>query len=431
MKRIKEDDDRKQSIIKFDRCMEAFFEASKLFNDEMFRITQKDEHKLNIVSLAHNFYHVTCLVLDNIDSYYEHIANSMLTIRYEEHEKLLERIDKELLFLKHYISNISDEETIWGNSLSEDDRWAFDNNLHSFDNLIDTQFNDNGILYFKGINHNLSKIEERLMELKNLNHSRSDSNYEEILQKTKDDYDYSEEWETVSKNYICQLTKYNRNITKEILETQRVKEYEKLMDEELGYLCTDYENNKPQFCKSVIKMDLYDDRIIKNFFKRIGIIELICNWIEKIEDEEMDVDDYGIDRVIKEVKFIYPYTETKFKEAWPEIKEYVDGESKKQGVWCCLQHALTFYNNIEKTSFIYFAKWLNEINGEELISDDNSRQINVTYWVKDIDKDWSLIGLKEYLSKKKKGKMSKQKESQFILYRRVFHNLREIIKKHQ
>ena len=31
MKRIKEDDDRKQSIIKFDRCMEAFFEASKLF----------------------------------------------------------------------------------------------------------------------------------------------------------------------------------------------------------------------------------------------------------------------------------------------------------------------------------------------------------------------------------------------------------------
>lgn len=431
MERIKEDDDRQKSINKFDRCMEAFFEASKLFNEEIFRIKQKDEHKLNIVSLAHNFYHVTCLVLDNMDSYYEHIANSMLTIRYEVHEKLLERIKRELLLLKHYISNISEEETIWGNGLSEDGRWAFDDNLYCSDNLIDTQFNDNGILYFKGINHNLNKIEDKLITLKNLNHSRSESNYEEILQKTKDDYDYSDEWETARRNYISHLTKYNRNITKELLERCREKEYDKLMDEELGDLCTDYENNKTQFCKSVIKKDLCDDIIIKNFLKRIGFIELICNWIEKLEEEEFCGDDNDTDRVIKEVKFIYPYAEDKFKNAWPEIKEYVNGESKKQGIWCCLQHALTFYNNIEKTSFIHFAEWLNKITGEELISDDNRRQINISYWAKAIDTDWTLEGLKAYLRQKKEVKISKQKEKQFMLYQRVFYNLREIIRKYQ
>lgn len=92
----------------------------------------------------------------------------------------------------------------------------------------------------------------------------------------------------------------------------------------------------------------------------------------------------------KKVTFINSFSEEKFRQLWPTIKEIVSRSLTAAFDWTCLQHVLTYYHKIEKVTFTVFMTWLNEFCGETLISPVNMRRQNDTvYFNLNIDVEWS------------------------------------------
>ena len=97
-----------------------------------------------------------------------------------------------------------------------------------------------------------------------------------------------------------------------------------------------------------------------------------------------------IEKKRKDVVFINSFSEEKFRQLWPTIKEIVSRSMTAAFDWTCLQHVLTYYKKIEKVTFTVFMTWLNKFCGETLISAVNMRRQNDNvYFNHYIDVEWT------------------------------------------
>lgn len=139
-------------------------------------------------------------------------------------------------------------------------------------------------------------------------------------------------------------------------------------------------------------------------------------------------DEYDI--VKAQVTFIGDFTEYELRKVWDDIYSYMMENKDSAYAWCCLHHIMTCYNLIELTTFNIFMKWLNGFAGEELISDNNIRQCTSDYFVKNVNKRWTLEDMKTYLKKldDSKNRYTEQKKNKLIKYRHICENLYEIFR---
>lgn len=433
MKLITKDDNRKTAINSFDSSMDAFFKSSERFSNAIDRINKTHEYKLNIYSLAHNYYHNTCILLENLYYYKPLIANSMLTTRYECHQEILNKFSGQLfVYINHQIDIIID---FYNQGCSYDflreTPVKTAEEIAKFDLTIDTEFNDNGFLYFLGIKDNLQQIEEIIRNLTLLNKARTASDFEDIYNRMSDDYFQSDEWEKLKNNYIIKIMQRHPDMTEKTAQELILKLNEELEnDEELGEAWVAYGDNTTELSKAIVRKDYSNEDAIRKLFYRRGRISLLEDWIEEIHEEALSYEpiEEG-ESEIKSVKFANEHIEERFKNAWPEIYKYIKEKQDAQYVWCCLHHTLSFYQNIERTSFKIFMRWLNQFAGEQLITEDSIRQYASNYYVKTVTEKWSFEKLEDYLVKNNE-KLSSQAQTKYYKYTSMCDDIWEIIRQH-
>ena len=434
MRRIEETDNRNQAIEKFDSCMERFFNSSKTFLEELKKIPCCDENNVKMYTLAMNYYHDTNLVIDIATSYYDYIAFSMLSVNFPKHDRLYKRFETELLELRHILKNVSESCSIdLENTFSEEN--PIDEQLASMDKTISNQFDGDGILYFKGIINNLSKIKDALNYLQVVGAGRTANSYEEIYDRMKEEYYNSETWENLQKNYISKLIKRtfnNKPITYEAIDELVYKLYDDLEGhEELGNIWQAYEDNKTELSKAIVKKEYESACHIEFMFTILGKIELLQNWKEEIRFEELPSEEAEEETgLVHGVEFVNEREEQRFKDAWLEIFAFMEEEKDADYAWCCLHHTLTFYHSIKKTSFKFFMRWLNEYAKKELISEVNIRQVSFHYFIDVVETKWSLEEMEKFYERGGKQKITSQLKTKYKKYSGICLKIREILLEH-
>ena len=71
--------------------------------------------------------------------------------------------------------------------------------------------------------------------------------------------------------------------------------------------------------------------------------------------------------------------------------------------------------------FKFFARWINETAGREIISEVNIRQIKMSYWAKEADRMWTIDGLHKWRN-------SAKADSQYRDYELLCDQINELIK---
>ena len=432
MRRIREADDRDESIRKFDFCMEQLHTMTENFLDKFVRLKFNDEHKPNIISLAHNLYHDSRLVLNNLIDYHDLITHTLLDIRHEVHEKIFDDFSIYHDKLTGYLTKIIKANSLGiGTAFHNDERKVESNLLlKEFDEKIDAQFNENTALYFEGIKRNFQEIESLLFELKILKHGRTDTDYIDLYERVKSVYYHSDVWKRVETNYIKMLSQ--RGYDKDKILTKKLELSEELeSDENLGNEWIAYSNDSPSLCKAILAKKFNSYTEINKMLSILGKLDLLDEWMEDMEYEEesyipIDEDE---NRTVNCVEFVNDDIKKRFEEVWPQIYDYIMEEHDADFVWCCLHHTLSFYNNIRETSFKDFMLWLNDFSGKTLISNDNIRKVKNEYFVRTVKTIWNLDDLKIHLKKNKK-RLTPQIESKYIKYGKICDKIREILLAH-
>ena len=431
MQRIIETDNRPQAITKFDSCMERFFNSSKTFLEELKKIPCCDENNVKMYTLAMNYYHDTNLVVEIATAYYDYIAYSMLSVNYPKHDRLYRRFESDLLELTHRLNGLSEPYSIvLDNTLPKG--ISLEEQLAIMDKSICEQLDGNGILYFKGILNNLSKIKDALNSLQVVGAGRTASSYEEIYDRMKEEYYNSDIWENLKKNYISNLI--NRKFKNKYISIDAIDDLIECLysdlegHEELGTIWQAFEDNKTELSKAIVKKEYESATHIEYMFTILGKIELLLNWKEEIKFEELPYEEAEeASGLVQGVEFVNEQEQQRFIDAWPEIYEYMEKVKDADYAWCCLHHTMTFYHYIKKTSFKYFMKWLNGFAKKELISEVNLRQVSFHYFIDVVETKWSLEEMEKfYKDGKKKQRITPQLKAKYKKYSGICYQLREI-----
>lgn len=430
MKRIKDADDRDEKIRKFEYCMEKLQAITENFLVTFDCMKFNDEHKPNIISLAHNLYHDSRLVLNNLIDYHDMIIHSLLDIRHEVHEKIFDDFSIYHGKLTGYLKKIIEANSLGiGIALGNPGKKVEGNSLlKEFDERIDAQFNENTALYFDGIYRNFQEIESLLYDLKILKHGRTNVDYINLYEWVKNDYYHSDLWEKVKTNYIKKLSQHGYD-KEQIYAIKNEISNELENDENLGNEWVAYSNDSPSFCKAILAKKFNKNTEINKMLSNLGRLELLDDWLEDMEYEELSyipLDD-NENEVVKGVEFANEDIKKRFEEVWPQIYDCVMKEHDADYIWCCLHHTLSFYNNIRETSFKDFMLWLNVFSGKQLISEDNIRQVKNEYLVRTVHTIWNLEDLKIYTKENKK-RMTQQMISKYVKYGQICDKIRDIIR---
>lgn len=434
MRRIEETDSRGQAIAKFDSCMERFFNSSKILLEELKKIPCCDENNVKIYTLAMNYYHDTNLVVDIATAYYDYIAYSMLCVDFPKHDKLYRRFESDLLELTYRLNRLSESDSIVLDSTLPENI-SLEEQLAIMDKSISEQLDGNGILYFKGIIKNLSRIKDALNSLQVVGAGRTASSYEEIYDRMAEEYYNSDLWENLKNRYISTLvnrTFKNTPITYEKIDELINELYSDLGGhEELGCIWEAYEENKTELSKAIVKKEYESATYIEHMFAILGKIELLQNWKEEIKFEELPCEEAEeATGLVQDVIFINEREEERFTKAWPEIKAYMEEVMDADYAWCCLHHTMTFYHYIKKTSFKFFMRWLNNYAEKELISEVNIRQVSFHYFIDVVETKWSLDEMVKFYERGGKQKITPQLKAKYNKYSSICLRLREILMEH-
>lgn len=452
MKKITADDTRRDAIRKFDDSMDELFRLTASFVEEVKRITVSDENKIKIYTLGLNFSIDVTAIAENVVAYSHFIRNSLLSIRYEKHKDYLDRIKVELNEVRQMAINISNSAAIGIEDEVDGDKEKYHNGfmneyrkvserdpgaLASYNALnwyVCNAFSLSGYTCYEEILKGINSIENTLSELLVVNHSRNDNDYEVLYNTAMDEFYSSNNWTQLQKGYINSF--YNNRLkrvkpTLEFLDKQKGKIYDWLSeDKEIGFLWEANSDNKTKLAKEIINKEFEDDKNLIYLFEHLGKLKILEDWEWDLKFELTPIDDIvdvpdEYDIAQSQVTFIGDFTEDTLRIVWDDIYKYMMENKDSAYAWCCLHHIMTCYNLIELTTFSIFMKWLNGFAGEELISDNNIRQCTSDYFVKNVNKKWTLEDMKSYLEEfgDAKNKYTEHKRTKLIKYRQICEDL--------
>lgn len=452
MKKITANDTRKDAIRKFDDSMDELFCISASFVEEVKRITVSDENKIKIYTLGLNYSIDVTAIAENVVAYSHFIKNSLLDIRYEKHKEYLDRIRVELNEVRQMSINISNSSAIGIEEEVDEEKEKYHNGfmseyrkvserdpgvLASYNALnwyVCNAFSLSGYTCYDEILKGINLIENTLSELLVVNHSRTDNDYEVLYNNAMDEFYSSNNWTQLQNGYINSF--YNNRLkrvkpTLEFLDEQKGKLYDWLSeDKDIGFLWEANSDNISKLAKEIIKKEFEDDKHLVYLFEHLGKLKILEDWEWDLKFELIPLDDIvdvpdEYDIVQAQVTFIGDFTEDTLRIVWDEIYNYMMEQNDSAYAWCCLHHIMTCYNLIELTTFSIFMKWLMKFSGKALISDGNIRQCTSDYFVKNVNKRWTLEDMKKYLNglDDPKNKYTEQKRTKLIKYRQICEDL--------
>lgn len=452
MKKIQETDSRKDAIRKFDDSMGELFDKTASFVNEVKRINISDENKIKIYTLGLNYSYDVIAIAQNVVAYSSFIKNSLLNTRYEVHRDYLDRIRVELnevrlmsmkivhtftIGVEDEVDEIKDK---YKSEFHKDSEVVSGNAVVKFGNYnalnwqICNLFSLSGYTCYEEVLKALSTIEVTISDLMYINHKRNDNDYEVLYNNAMDEFYSSGEWTQMQKGYINGF--YNNRLkrvkpTLEFLDEQKGKLYDWLSeDKDIGFLWEANNDNISKLAKEIVKKEFEDDKHLIYLFEHLGKLKILEGWEWDLKfeltplDDIVDVpDEYDI--VQTQVTFIGDFTEETLRVVWDDIYNYMMENKDSAYAWCCLHHIMTCYNLIELTTFSIFMKWLNGFAGNELISDGNIRQCTSDYFVKNVNKKWTLEDMMNYLNNLSgtKNKYTEQKRTKLVKYRQICEGL--------
>lgn len=399
MKRIKEGETRLRAEHIFDDCIEDFFDLSSRFVDDIKRVWDSDESIIKIYTLGLTYFEDIKLIAENTLVYSSYIRNHILSIREQKHEKIKKRIDSDLLELRGIVSKIASAGSTGIKNIQSTNNSliVLEGSSTALRSSINSKFMEDGYMVYEDIQKMIETIEGEIIGLLDLPNKRDDAEYERLYDMICDDYYSSDEWQTLSNNYIDTLYKRkfkHQEVSLSELERIEYSLYDKLVSqEEIGTIWESTEDNKTLRAKRISELQLPNSHLINLQLSYEGKIDIITDWMKELIFKEECFEPYNRDINTTEVVFVTEYTKRQFERNWQEIREYMKQQNLPAYAWCCLHHTMTFYNKIEKTEFAFFMRWLNEYSGEELISEANIRQYKNNYFVKTVKEKWNLDAL--------------------------------------
>lgn len=287
MKRIYEDDSRDKAIEKFDDCMGELFSMSKGFVDEIKRIINSDEKKIKVYTLALNFSFDITTVADNVEAYVPHIKNSLLSVRYDHHEKLQKEFYNCTFELRSFCKNVKDAGSVGVEEDVKDDYFEtvnenaigsimpfYEGSYTTLTLMACQTFYKEGFTAYSEIIRQLDRIENYLSELLLVNISRTDSDFEALYDRAMDGFYSSDIWVNISKGYITLLMDTVAKCKKNTLEIVQDKISALVFaleeDIELGLIWLAHRENKTKLAKEIVNKEFEESKHIDQLFGHLG-----------------------------------------------------------------------------------------------------------------------------------------------------------------
>ena len=402
MKKIRPDDNRNDIIRKFDDCMDEFFARTTGFCEEITRIAESDESNNKINMLAYNLLEDLDLITQNAEYYENEIKWSMLDIRLDKNEDYKSKMEKDLIDFKHKVSDIIGNGGI-GNDYEEfesDQNTGNDSKaiVLSERNKISKQMANMCVLIFTQILQKVEKLEIMFSELVALNVSRTDNEYMEIFNRTREKFESTSEHKEFRESYVQQTIdlKFGGKLNNPIQIDALIKSIscDAMSDKDIKQIWTSSYNDPVKATKLFIKRRLLHDREILVFLQYKAEIDILEEYKIYANKNIFNIGKGSVQSNI--LQFYGPYSESRLHYQWSAIHKIMDEKEVKAWEWCALHHALSIKRKINNVDFYTFMKWINKEFGEVIITSSNCKNYKYDYFVITNQEEWNMEKYKEY-----------------------------------
>ena len=431
MNKIRPNDTRYEIIKKFDDCMDEFFARTIGFCEEITRIAESDESNMKINTLALNLLEDLNLITQNAEFYENEIKWSMLDIRFDKHEEYKSKMEKDLIDFKHKVNDIIgnggigndyEEFKVEQNSVNESNAIVL-----SETGRISKQMADYGVLFFSQILQKVQKLELMFSGLIALNVSRTESDYMEIYNRTREKYESQSEYKEFRDSYIKNTIelKFDGKLINpmQIESLIHQRNLDAMYDNDIGTIWSSSRNDPVKATKLFIERRLLHDREILKFLRFIVEIDLLEEYKLYANKNIFNIGKGSVQS--DRIQFYAPYSVSRLRSQWTDIHAIMDGNNAKSWEWCALHHALSIQQKINNVDFYTFMKWIKKEFNEEYITSANYKNYKYDYFVMNNQEEWNLKKYREYyLSRqnpKQRGKTFGVK--QINAFNRVFDNI--------
>lgn len=431
MKKIRPDDNRNDIIRKFDDCMDEFFARTTGFCEEITRIAESDESNNKINMLAYNLLEDLDLITQNAEYYENEIKWSMLDIRLDKNEDYKSKMEKDLIDFKHKVSDIIGNGGI-GNDYEEfesDQNTGNDSKaiVLSERNKISKQMANMCVLIFTQILQKVEKLEIMFSELVALNVSRTDNDYMEIFNRTREKFESTSEHKEFRDSYVQQTIdlKFGGKLNNPIQIDALIKSrsLKAMYDDDIGEIWTSSNNDPVKAAKLFVKKRLLHDREIVKFLHYKAEIDLLEAYKLYLNKDVFKIGKGSLQS--NKLEFYAPYSESRLHYQWTAIHKIMDDNKVKAWEWCALHHALSIKRNINNVDFYTFMKWIKKEFNEEYITPSNYKNYKYDYFVMNNQEEWNMEKYKEYYLSEKNPKQRGKRfgTTQIKIFNRIYEDI--------
>ncbi len=420
-------------VNQFFECMEKLnLEVSYFENECTITIVQKEAF-FKVYGLSYNLAWTLRRVIYRIEDYGEVLRNTLLYDYWEKNEQYIRDVNYLANELEGFIMQsleplsmeLLDDDWI-GIDLGDDDEAAkvlIDDNEY-LENLSKDLSSNCGKIY-RIIMFYIRYILKQLIEIRNIRLNRNESDYNLLFEREFKEYLTTDVWNDLRDSFISTTIsiKYRGNEpTVDQLLHMRDNEFGLMMvlRKELGSFDA-YLSDTAKLARHIVNKEI--EHNVKNpvieLFGCLGRMKLIDQWISDIQNEAPLMEHFEDSKPSEAITFTERMSEDRLKNLWPQIEEVYKERNAIDIV--CLYHVLLYRKYILCDDFKFFARWINETSGKDIISEVNIRQIKMSYWVKEADHIWTIDGLHKFRN-------SAKADSQYRDYELLCDQINELIK---
>lgn len=395
-------------VNQFFECMEKLNSEVSYFENECTITIIQREAFFKVYGLSYNLAWTLRRVIYRIEEYGEVLRNTLLYDYWEKNEQFIKDINYLAKRLEDFIMQsleplsmeLLDDDWV-GIDLGDDDEAAkvlIEDNEY-LENLSRDLSSNCGKIY-QIILFYIRYILKQLIEIRNIRLNRTESDYNLLFDREFKEYLTTDIWNELRDSFISTTIsiKYRGNEpTVDQLLQMRDNEFEMMMElrKELGQFDA-YLSDTGKLARHLVNKEIKHNvnNPIIDLFGCLGRMKLIDQWILAIQEEAPLMEAFEGSSPSEAITFSERLSEERLKSLWPKIEEvYLQ---RKAIDWVCFYHVLVFRNYVSCDDFKFFARWINETSGREIISEVNIRQIKMSYWAKEAKRMWTIEGFHKW-----------------------------------
>ncbi len=413
----------------FDQTMEKLENELKEFNTKSQILFREKQESIKLYGHAFNIAWTLYNAIGICQRYEEEIKNSLLYARYVKNKENAEKFDIIINEILPFIETLMQSLKLEDNEASLD---QFADEIDKEQLLSDSNYlaklkkhlSKNGNKILNIVSFYLKHLNKLLINIKNLRANLSDLDLRFLFEHEYKEYLSTEEWSDLETTFIQHTVdrKYHgSDPTPEQLYEMLSEEFSKIedMSDTFGVI-EPYIDDYDKLAHAIIirEFDTLINTPILDLFRHLGRIDIIKQWIEQLENDELCYE--PLENGEQDFCYKEKYNDALSKKSFPKILKLFEGRKTKD--WVCFYHVLVCYNYIKCLDFNAFNRWLTDLAGKVLISAGYARVIQMEYWAQKAKYVWSLEEALKYNN-------SKQQKSKYRDYTSLCDQIREILNK--